>query len=306
MKDQFPLRAALPVATSRVLSAASRGPIARAAAKTLTAGETLDEALTACRQAQEAGYAVALRPLLDVAHTPDDIVATRDAFATAMDELASFNTPAPADLTIDLAQFGVLSHDVRPELLIAALRELGQKSRNTGVTITLTVSEPAVVEAVYVLAAELRQDFPEVGVVVPARLRRGADDIAEQAKPGYRVRLDFGRLDAAIGLTSARESGNAYVDAAKQLLRAGARVEFDTDDALLLDISASLAERFETPAEVVGPWGTLTTRQKQVSEHGMDLRVLIPYGPQQGSYVAALMAARPSLAVSVPNLFRRR
>lgn len=305
--DQFPLRAALPSATSRVISVASRGPIARAAAKVLTAGSQVADAVRVSKKYADQGMAIAWRPLPKAARTPAEIVAIKDALCAAMDELAQFNTPqVPADLTIDVATFGILAEGVRPDVLIASLRELGQKSRNTGVTLTLTISEPALIEAVYVLAAELRQDFPEVGVVVPTRLRRGADDIVDQARPGHRVRLDTGRLDAAIGLTSARESGNAFVDASKQLLQAGAHVGFDTDEALLLDISASLVERFEASAEVVAALGTLTPQQQAMREHGWNVRVVVPYGDTASDYVAAALTKHPSLAISLSNPLRRR
>ena len=311
MKDQFSIRPSafrpsLPAATSRVLSVASRGPIARAAAKMLVAGADTADAVRASQTARAAGHEVAWLPLAAVAHTPDDLVATKDAYLTALDELAQFSDDAPADLTIDLATFGVLSHDVRPELLLGSLRELGQRARNRGVTLTLTISEPAVIEAVYVIAQELRQDFPEVGLVFPTRLRRGSEDVVEQARPGHRVRLTTARLDAAIGMTSARESGNAFVDAAKQLLQADAVVGFETDDVLLLDIAASLTKRYEASAEVVAPLGTVTLRQEALAADGLRTRIVIPYGPAADDYVAATMAAHPSLALSLSNPLKRR
>lgn len=309
LKEQIPFRSAWPEATTRVVSMASRGPIARVAAKTLVAGEQLVDAMRVSRGLRAEGLEVGWLPLPKTAHTPDDIIATKDSYLAAMEELAQFAGERPADLTIDLASFGVLSHDVRPELLIASLRELGQKARNTGVTLTLTIAEPAVVEAAYVLAAELRQDFPEVGVVLPTRLRSGKDDVADQARPGNRVRLSTVRMDAALGMTSARESGNAFVDAAKELLQAGAHVGFDTDDVLLLDICASLVERYDAQGEVVAPLGTLTDRQLRMKEHGCPVRVLVPYGPAGTHYVTRTFAQRPSLPLALTKLnnpLRRR
>ena len=135
--------------------------------------------------------------------------------------------------------------------------------------------------------------------------RRGAqDDLSALATSGRRVRLSTERLDAALGLTSARESGNAFVDITKALLDAGAVTAFDTDDALLLDIAASLVRRHDAQGtEVVAPLGvTLPAGHDDV----LARRVVVPYGTTWAAYVARMLAAHPSLALSLTNPARRR
>lgn len=303
MPDSARIRSALPSATSKVLASASRGPIARAAAKALVAGSTRADAIERSEELAADGHRISWLPLLDAIDNVGEMARVRDEFLHAMDDLAALGTPKP-DLTIDLASFGILDIEVPALDLITALRELGQHARNVGVTLTLTISNAAAIEAVYVLAQELRQDFPEVGVVIPTRLRRGHEELIEATRPGNRVRLTTARLDPAIGHTSARHSGNAFVDAAKQLLRSGAQVSFETDDVLLLDIAHALVERFDgQEAEVLTPLGTQT---KRAGQGPLASRILVPYGEESGAYVATLVASRPSIALHVPNPMRRR
>ena len=302
--DPRSLTPRLPVATSRVLALTSRGPIARAASKVLVAGESVDDAIRVTGEVVVGGQRVSWMPLLTHAASPDDIITARQETIGALNWLAAAGTEAP-DLTLDVATFGVLAPDVTPGILLNALREVGQAARNAGVSLTLTIADAALVEAVHVLGHELRQDFPEVGIVLPTRLRRLPTEVSDLAREGQRVRLATGRLDAAIGLTSARESGAAFVDITKQLLAGGAQVSFDTDDALLLDIVGSLVQRYGADgAEVIAPLGTQSARQREIGT--LATRVLVPYGPRWAEYVANLVAARPSLALSLPNPIRRK
>ena len=302
--DPRSLTPRLPVATSRVLALTSRGPIARAASKVLVAGESVDDAIRVTGEVVVGGQRVSWMPLLTHAASPDDIITARQETIGALNWLAAAGTEAP-DLTLDVATFGVLAPDVTPGILLNALREVGQAARNAGVTLTLTIPDAALIEAVHVLGHELRQDFPEVGIVLPTRLRRLPTEVSDLAREGQRVRLSTGRLDAAIGLTSARESGAAFVDITKQLLAGGAQVSFDTDDALLLDIVGSLVQRYGAEgAEVIAPLGTQSARQREIDT--LATRVLVPYGPRWAEYVANLVAARPSLALSLPNPIRRK
>ena len=302
--DPRSLTPRLPVATSRVLALTSRGPIARAASKVLVAGESVDDAIRVTGEVVVGGQRVSWMPLLTHAASPDDIITARQETIGALNWLAAAGTEAP-DLTLDVATFGVLAPDVTPGILLNALREVGQAARNAGVSLTLTIPDTALIEAVHVLGHELRQDFPEVGIVLPTRLRRLPTEVSDLAREGQRVRLATGRLDAAIGLTSARESGAAFVDITKQLLAGGAQVSVDTDDALLLDIVGSLVQRYGAEgAEVIAPLGTQSARQREIDT--LATRVLVPYGPRWAEYVANLVAARPSLALSLPNPTRRK
>lgn len=302
--DPRSLTPRLPDATSRVVAATSRGPIARAASKVLVAGESVDDAIRVTGDLVERGQRVSWMPLLPHAMSPDDIITARQETIGALNWLSAAHTEAP-DVTLDVAIFGVLAPDVTPGVLLNSMREVGQAARNAGVSLTLTIADATLNEAVYVLGNELRQDFPEVGIVLPTRLRRLPCDVSDLARDGQRVRLSTGRLDAAIGTTSARESGTAFVDIAKTLLAGGARVSLDTDDALLLDIAGSLVQRYDAKdAEVIAPLGTQTPRQRDTE--GLATRVLVPYGPRWAQYVASLVAARPSLALTLPNPIRRK
>lgn len=306
----------LPDATAKVISAASRGPIARAAAKTFVAGEDVDDAIRVTGDLLEQGRRVSWAPLLRPAGSPDDIITNRAEVIGALNWLSAAGTPEP-DMTLDVGIFGVLAHDITPGILLTSMREVGQAARNFGVSLTLTISDASLVEAVYVLGDELRQDFPEVGIVLPTRLRRAPGDLSALARPGRRVRLTTARLDAAVGLTSARDSGNSFVDIAKSLLDGDAQVGFDVDDALLLDIAVSLAQRHEPPAEIVVPLGAKIPRENErAATNGADAssadpegdaagpnlttRIVVPYGPQWQPYVASLMASRPGLALNTP------
>lgn len=302
--DPRSLTPRLPDATSRVVAATSRGPIARAASKVLVAGESVDDAIRVTGELLERRQRVSWMPLLPYALSPDDIITARQEVTGALEWLAAAHTEAP-DLTLDVGVFGVLAPDVTPGILLNSMREVGQAARNAGVSLTLTIADATLIEAVYVLGNELRQDFPEVGIVLPTRLRRLPFDVGELARPGQRVRLSTGRLDAALGTTSARESGTSYVEITKRLLAGGARLCFDTDDALLLDISGSLVHRFAGPdAEIIAPLGTQTSRQREIE--GLATRVLVPYGPRWAPYIAGLVAARPSLTLTLPNPLRRK
>lgn len=303
--DASALRRGLPNATTRVLAATSRGPLARAAARVLVPGDDLAAVARATDVHAEAGRAVSWMPLMKPAEAADDILTARDSAIAAVTALAASGAASP-DLTLDVGHFGVFGEDVTAGLLVVSLRDVARAARNAGVALTLTVADSAYIEAVYVIAHELRQDFPEVGIVLPTRLRSIAQDVAEQTAAATRVRLSTARLDPSIGTTSSRESGEAFVDVTKRLLSSGVQLGFESDDMLLLDIAASLVSAASGGAEVVVPYGTSSGRMEELGRTGLATRIVIPYGTHPFDYIAALVTARPSLAVSLSNPMRKK
>lgn len=94
----------LPAATSKVVSAASRGPIARAAAKSLVAGESIDDAIRLTDELTSAAAAttaespdehprISWRPLLVPPASTDDLLTVQADTIGAVSALAATGAP---------------------------------------------------------------------------------------------------------------------------------------------------------------------------------------------------------------------
>jgi proline dehydrogenase len=139
-------------------------------------------------------------------------------------------------------------------------------------------------EALLGLLAELRRDFPETGVVLPARLPRTEADCRELARAGSRVGLRKGGHGRAVG--------TSYVRCLKVLMQGDGRPVVATHDPLLIEIAGVLAERAGRRAgefEYQLPYGVRPGEQLRLTGAGHTVRVQIPYGADRYGYLARLV-----------------
>jgi proline dehydrogenase len=144
---------------------------------------------------------------------------------------------------------------------------------------------------------ELRADFPDVGAVLQAYLRRTESDCRDLATPGSRVRLCKGayREPAAVAYTKRLDVDLSYVRCLNVLMEGAGYPMLATHDPRLVEIGLERAKFFgKTEFEFQMLYGIRPDEQHRLADTGATVRVYVPYGAQWYGYLMRRLAERPA------------
>jgi proline dehydrogenase len=145
----------------------------------------------------------------------------------------------------------------------------------------------------------LRGDFPTVGAVLQAYLRRTEADCRDLAGPGSRVRLCKGayKEPASVAFQTRREVDLSYVRCLKVLMAGAGYPMVASHDPRLLDIASVLAARHHRRPgsyEIQMLYGIRPDEQRRLAGAGVTVRVYVPYGADWYGYFMRRLAERPA------------
>jgi proline dehydrogenase len=155
------------------------------------------------------------------------------------------------------------------------------------------------VDATLRIARTLRADFPDLGCVIQAQLRRSAGDCAGLTGRGSRVRLCKGAYDPPpeVGYSRRADVDRSYARCLGVLIRGGGYPMIATHDPRLIEIAgaqAHLAGRGRDGFEYQMLYGVRPGEQQRLASTGARVRVYVPYGDDWYSYLVRRLAERPA------------
>jgi proline dehydrogenase len=144
------------------------------------------------------------------------------------------------------------------------------------------------------LAAWMADEFPSVGVALPARWPRSADDAARFRDTPMRIRLIKGEWANPGGDVPNTEE--AYAELARTLAGRKAVVGVATHDPDLAERALRILQEAGTPCELEQLRGLPGHRTRRVARKlGVPVRVYVPFGPGWWPYAAEKALGRPYL-----------
>jgi proline dehydrogenase len=155
------------------------------------------------------------------------------------------------------------------------------------------------VEATLRLVHEARADFPDLGCVLQAYLRRTPSDCQALAEAGSRVRLCKGAYSAPDGVALAVKSevDRNYARCMRILLDGEGYPMLATHDPRLIAIAKSrVATLRRAPGshEYQMLYGIRPDEQRRLAGQGAQVRVYVPYGSDWYGYLVRRLAERPA------------
>jgi proline dehydrogenase len=300
-------------ASDRIRQFVTAAPVARGVVARYVAGETAEEAVAVTRTLREAGLLVSLDHLGEDTTSAQHATAVVDEYVALLGRLASDG----------LAAGGAAEVSVKPTAVGLGLSEHGEKTaaeniaricaaaRDAGTTVTVDMEEHFWVEPTLRILTGLREDFPDLGCVIQSQLRRSADDCAELATAGSRVRLCKGAYDPPpeAAFPSRAEVDRSYARCLRILMRGEGYPMFATHDARLIEIvsaQANLNWRDSHKFEFQMLYGVRPGEQQRLASTRARVRVYVPYGSDWYRYLMRRLAERPAnLAFFLRSLAQR-
>ncbi|KNX39123.1 proline dehydrogenase [Luteipulveratus halotolerans] len=287
--------------SSQVRAVIEKAPVSRDVVRRFVAGETTADAVRATTELRESDRLATIDFLgedtLDVAQAR----ATTDAYLELLAALADqrLSLDGAAEVSVKLSAIGQALPGDGDKIALDHAREICQAARNAGTTVTLDMEDHTTTDATLETLRELRQDFPWVGAVLQAYLRRTEADCRDLATAGSRVRLCKGayKEPESVAFQDSVEVASSYVRCAKVLLEGDGYPMLATHDPHLIEIGTALAAkelRAPSTFEFQMLYGIRPHEQERLAADGQQVRVYVPYGDQWYGYLMRRMAERPA------------
>jgi proline dehydrogenase len=280
-----------------------RMPVTRRAVGRFVPGETIDSVLDSVGALRDSGR------LVSVDYLGEDVADVDEADAAVRVYL---------DLIDNLGRLGETGGEVRPLEVSLKLSALGQAldrdgekiarenawsicdaARRAGVWVTVDAEDHTTTDSTLSIVRDLRADFPWLGAVLQAYLRRTRGDCDEFASAGARIRLCKGAYDepASVAYRDDADVTDSYLRCLRVLMEGSGYPMVASHDPAVIDAVPGLARatgRAVDAFEYQMLYGIRDDEQRRLAGAGDHVRVYVPFGTQWYGYFARRLAERPA------------
>jgi proline dehydrogenase len=281
--------------------------VSRRVAQRFVAGESLDDAIEAARNVNDAMQLASLDLLGE--NVSDEAGARR----AAENYLSIFKRiekeKLDANVSLKLTQLGL---DLSEELCQELLEEIVAHATAQGNFVRIDMEGFAYTERTVEMTKRVRAKSSGVGTVMQAYLRRAEKDVLDLLAAGCRLRLCKGAYQEPpeIAFPDKRDVDANYVKLMKLILPSGIYHGIATHDPAMIDATKRFVLEkniYRDQFEFQMLYGIRTDLQQQLVREGFRLRIYIPYGTDWFPYFMRRLAERPAnLMFFVRNLLARR
>ncbi|MBB6120199.1 proline dehydrogenase family protein [Nocardiopsis algeriensis] len=275
-----------------------RTPLTRAMVDRFVAGEALPDALAAVEEVTRDRLVT-----LDFLGEDTSDLAQAEATVTAYEDLLAALGEAGladrAEVSVKLSAVGQFLGSDGERIALDNARRIAEAAKAVGTTVTLDMEDHTTTDSTLGILRELRQDFPFVGAVLQAYLRRTEADCRDLSGAGSRVRLCKGAYDEpeSVAYRDKHEVDRAYVRALRILMEGDGYPMVASHDPRMIAIAGRLAAdngRSADDHEYQMLYGIRDEEQKRLAAEGKRMRVYIPYGTEWYGYYMRRLAERPA------------
>jgi proline dehydrogenase len=260
------------------------------------AGETIEDALRVTGELTGEGLLVTLDVLGEDTHDKGRAEANVTHYIELLESLGDAGLGTRAEVSLKLSAVG---QTLDEDLALENARRVCDAARSAGTTVTLDMEEHTTVDSTLGIVQDLRRDFPDVGAVIQAYLRRAEEHCAELAYEGSRVRLCKGAYaaPAAVAFTDKEEVDRSYVRCMKVLMAGKGYPMLATHDPRLIEIAGALEVLHDRDADTFEYqmlYGIRPQEQRRLAAQGAQVRVYVAYGREWYQYFMRRLAERPA------------
>jgi proline dehydrogenase len=278
-------------------SLVERTPLTRPVVDRFIAGEDVDAAIRATGALVADGRYVTLDHLGEDTLDAAQADATVAAYEELLSRLDSAGFAGRAEVSVKLSAVGQSLPVDGAKIALENARRIAAAAAAVGTTVTLDMEDHTTTDATLDVLRELRVDFPWVGAVLQAYLRRTEQDCRDLAHAGSRVRLCKGAYQepASVAFQDKTDVDLSYVRCLKVLMAGEGYPMVASHDPRLIAIASNLAgTRALDSYEFQMLYGIRPEEQKRIAAAGNTMRVYLPYGDEWYGYFMRRLAERPA------------
>jgi proline dehydrogenase len=276
-------------------------PVAQKLTRRFIAGETLEDELSVCARLASGKISSTLDHLGENVKSLAEAAASRDAYLTAVDEIAK--RKLPSTVSIKLTQFGI---DLSQEACFENVLALSSRAILAGTSVEIDMESAEYTDRTLAIVEKIGT----ARAVIQAYLYRSAADIERLNSLNIPVRLCKGAYNepASAAFPGKRDVDQNYLKLMKLLLDKGTYPAIASHDETILGEAFRYArERKIAPEnfEFQMLYGIRNDLQQRIIDLGYRLRVYVPYGVAWYPYFMRRLAERPANALFLAkNVFK--
>jgi len=279
-------------------------PVSAGIVRSYVPGETTADAVRATAALVDDGLRVTLDFLGEDTLDAEQADATVAAYLEVLAQLSARGLTRKAEVSVKLSAIGQFLPDEvgfggGHKIALENARTICRAARNAGTTVTLDMEDHTTTDSTLAILRELRQDFPSVGAVLQAYLRRTESDCVALAYEGSRIRLCKGAYNEpeSVAYQDRLDVDKSFVRCLQILLAGQGYPMVASHDPRMISIASSLAARNNREPgsyEFQMLYGIRTEEQLRLARAGETMRVYLPFGQEWYGYLMRRLAERPS------------
>jgi proline dehydrogenase len=283
---------------------AERLAVTRRVVDRFVPGATMDRVLDSTAALRDSARLVSIDYLGEQVTDREGANVTVNAYLRLLEDLGrrpdvAHDGVRPLEVSLKLSALGqALTCDGEQVALWHAHR-ICERAEQVGVWVTLDAEDHTTTDSTLSIAAELRTDYPWLGVVLQAYLRRTLGDCEQFAASAARVRLCKGAYDepASVAHRDAAAVTAAYLRCLRVLMAGPGYPMVASHDPVIIDAVPGLARETGRTAddfEYQMLYGVRDPEQRRLAGAGNRVRVYVPFGTQWYGYFMRRLAERPA------------
>jgi proline dehydrogenase len=288
--------------SNRLRRTAERLPVTRQVVHRFVPGETAADALYTVAALRDSGRMVSVDYLGEDITDADDAAKTVDAYLTLLDALAQRHDRKhggvrPLEVSLKLSALGQALPRDGEKIARENAHTICIAAQRAGVWVTVDAEDHTTTDSTLGIVRELRSDFPWLGTVLQAYLRRTYGDCEEFAASGARIRLCKGAYDEpiAVAYRDRDEVTASYLRCLRVLMEGSGYPMVASHDPVIVAATGDLArETRRGDFEYQMLYGIRDPEQRRLAEAGNTVRVYVPFGDQWFGYFMRRLAERPA------------
>jgi proline dehydrogenase len=277
----------------------------RDTASRFVAGETLDDAIRAVRQANQQNILGTLDLLGENTLTLEDATTACLEIIGILDKIR--DEKVGCNVSVKLTQLGLA---LDPGFALERLMEIAGRARDTTNFVRVDMEDSRYTQSTLDIVARAHEQFGNVGTVIQSYLHRSERDTIAMVERGIRIRLVKGAYlePDGVAFRKKKDTDASFVKLMKILLTAATYNAIATHDESIIVATEEFARSRNISKdhfEFQMLYGIRRDLQLRLAQEGYNVRVYIPYGRRWYPYFMRRLAERPAnVAFIVRNLFK--
>ena len=286
----------------RLRHTVERSPVTRRVVRRFVPGDTLEGVLDVVVGLRDSGRYVSIDYLGENVTDADDAATTVRAYLQLLDALGQRTEAArdgarPLEVSLKLSALGQALGRDGEKIALDNARTICERAERVGVWVTVDAEDHTTTDSTLSISTNLRADFPWLGTVLQAYLKRTLGDCEQLASA--RIRLCKGAYDepASVAHRAAAAIADSYLGCLRVLMAGPGYPMVASHDPAIIDAVPAIVRKTGRGAggfEYQMLYGIRDDEQRRLADSGNQMRVYVPFGTQWYGYFMRRLAERPA------------